>query len=70
MVAAYLVSTGQATGRQAMMRNLSVGPPTVEQLAFEYDLSKSGTVGQPNVAIRVLSRAFDEPRQLWHTIVG
>jgi protein-tyrosine phosphatase len=70
MVAAYLVSTGEATGRQAMMRNLSVGPPTIEQLAFEYDLAENRTVGQPNVAIRVLSRAFDEPRQLWNDIVG
>jgi protein-tyrosine phosphatase len=69
MVSAYLVSTGQATGRQAMMRNLSVGPPTIEQLAFEYDLGKSQVVGQPNVVIRVLSRTFDEPRQLWTTIL-
>jgi protein-tyrosine phosphatase len=69
MVAAYLVSTGQATGRQAMMRNLSVGPPTLEQLAFEFDLSKNQVVGQPNVIVRVLSRTFDEPRQLWNAIV-
>jgi hypothetical protein len=70
MVAAYLVSTGQATGRQAMMRNLSVWPPTLEQLAFEFDPSKNRTVGQPNVVVRVLSRTFDEPRQLWNAVVG
>jgi hypothetical protein len=53
-----------------MMRNLSVGPFTVEQLAFEFDLRNNGTVGQPNVATRALSRTFDEPRQLWNAIIG
>jgi protein tyrosine phosphatase (PTP) superfamily phosphohydrolase (DUF442 family) len=70
MVAAYLVGTGQATGRQAMMRNLSVGPPTLEQSAFEYYLGQSRALGQPNIVIRVLSRTFDEPRQLWHAVMG
>jgi hypothetical protein len=40
----------------AIGAGLCVGHPTIEQLAFEYDLGKNRAVGQPNVAIRVLSR--------------
>jgi len=40
MVAADLVATGHSNGRQAMMRMLFIGPPSIEQLAFEYDLGR------------------------------
>jgi hypothetical protein len=69
-VDAYLVATGQATGRQAMMRSQSVGPPTLEQLAFEFDLSRGGHYSPPDLPVRVVGRAFDEPRLLFNAVVG
>ena len=71
MVAAHLVETGQATGRQAMMRSLSVGPPSIEQLAFEDRLAAGHDPGRPpNLAIRVVSQIFDEPRLLVDRLFG
>jgi protein-tyrosine phosphatase len=68
MVAAYLVVTGQANGRQAMMRSLSVGPPSIEQLAFEYDLRRGRAYAPPRLAVRVVSRIFDQPRLSFNSI--
>lgn len=67
LVAAYLVSTGQATGRQAMMRMLAVGPPSLAQLVFEYQLAHGEPVRSPDRFVDVVSRAFDEPRILMHS---
>ncbi|MDQ3570207.1 MAG: dual specificity protein phosphatase family protein [Actinomycetota bacterium] len=67
MAAAYLVATGQATGREAVRRNLSVGPPSVEQLAFSARLH-GGEVRRPPAPVVVLSRALDGPRRLWARI--
>ena len=64
MAAAYLVATGQATGRWAVERNLSVGPPSVEQLAFSVRLTR-GEVRRPSAPVVALSRAIDGPRRLW-----
>ena len=64
MAAAYLVATGQATGRRAVERNLSVGPPSVEQLAFGVGLTR-GEVRRPWAPVVALSRAIDGPRRLW-----
>lgn len=64
MAAAYLVETGQASGFEALRRNLSVGPPSLEQIAFAADLSGSG-VDQPNPILTVVSRVLDGPRRLW-----
>jgi hypothetical protein len=57
-----LGATGQATGRQAMMRTLSVGPPSLEQLSFEYQMTRGDPYRSPPLPIRVLSRLYDEPR--------
>jgi protein-tyrosine phosphatase len=71
MVSAYLVATGQADGRQAMMRSLSVGPPSLEQLAFEYDLGRGDDTGRPpDLALRMVSRVVDEPRLLINRLLG
>ena len=64
MVAAYLVRSGEADGVEALRRNLSVGPPSLEQLTFAATLqgSHAGRVPAPVV---VVSRVLDAPRRLW-----
>ena len=64
MAAAYLVATGQATAHEAVERNLSVGPPSVEQLAFTALLG-TGEVRRPPTTVVAFSRAVDGPRRLW-----
>ena len=64
MAAAYLVSTGQASGLDATLRNLSVGPPSMEQIAFSMRV-----VGEraeaANLGLVAVSRVLDAPRRLW-----
>jgi protein-tyrosine phosphatase len=62
MAAAHLVATGQATGGRAVVRNLAVGPPSVEQLAFAVLLS-GGEVRRPLAPVVAFSRAVDGPRR-------
>jgi protein-tyrosine phosphatase len=64
MAAAYLVKTGQASGFEALRRNLSVGPPSLEQIAFAADLS-GNDVAQPNTILTIASRILDGPRRFW-----
>jgi hypothetical protein len=63
MVAAYLVASGEATGRGAMQRNLAIGPPSLEQLAFAARLDSG--VGHPPALVTAVSRVLDAPRRLW-----
>ena len=60
MAAAWLVATGEADATEALRRNLSVGPPSLEQLAFV-----AGGLDEPNAAVVALSRTLDMPRRLW-----
>ena len=69
MAAAYLVKTGQADAVEALSRNLSVGPPSLEQISFVAELGGEG-VGQPPVAITLLSRVIDGPRRMWVNITN
>ena len=62
MVAAYLVDTGQSNERTAMRRNLAVGPPSLEQLAFVAGLDNGDRPGAVLVAV---SRVLDAPRRIW-----
>jgi protein tyrosine phosphatase (PTP) superfamily phosphohydrolase (DUF442 family) len=64
MVAAYLVATGQANGFEATARNLAVGPPSLEQIAFSASLAGS-RVGHPPLPVVAVSRLLDAPRRLW-----
>lgn len=67
MIGAYLVATGQESPAGALRRNLSVGPPSLEQLAFVAELS--GTeADQPNPIVTGLSRVLDAPRRIWSNI--
>lgn len=64
MSAAYLVATGQASPSQALKRNLSVGPPSLEQLAFSAGLG-GGSVNKPAPLMVAISRTLDAPRRIW-----
>jgi protein-tyrosine phosphatase len=67
MVAAYLVATGQEDPAGALRRNLSVGPPSLEQLAFVADLTPTDA-DRPNPVVTGLSRVLDAPRRIWSNI--
>jgi protein tyrosine phosphatase (PTP) superfamily phosphohydrolase (DUF442 family) len=64
MVAAYLVESGMASPGEAVRHNLSVGPPSLEQIAFAAGLHR-GDIRRPNPALVALSRALDAPRRGW-----
>ena len=63
MAATYLVETGQADWDSALHRNLEVGPPSLEQIAFVAGLGDSDAQ-RPNVAITAVSRVLDAPRRI------
>ena len=64
MVGAYLVSGGGVGGRTAVMRNLAVGPPSLEQLAFVVGMDR-GDIDKPGPLLTAVSRVLDAPRRLW-----
>lgn len=63
MAAAYLVTTGQADSQQAALRNLAVGPPSVEQIYYALTTDPGDTT-QPPFPVQALSRALDAPRRI------
>jgi len=67
MVAVYNVNSGGADGLDAMKANLSVGPPSLEQLAFAARLQQ-GSITHPNVIVVATSRLLDAPRRTWHRL--
>ncbi|MBW3614536.1 MAG: tyrosine-protein phosphatase [Actinobacteria bacterium] len=68
MAAAYSVATGEATAAQALRRNLAVGPPSLEQIAFTLKLDQGEKVEGPSRAIEAVSRFFDAPRRIWTVV--
>jgi protein-tyrosine phosphatase len=64
MAGAYLLRTGQASRPEAVARNLAVGPPSLEQLAFV----GTGALEHPPWPLVAVSRVADAPRRLWATI--
>ncbi len=68
MVGAYLVDQVGAGGSTALRRNLAVGPPSLEQLAFVFGL-EPGDADRPNSLLTAVSRVLDAPRRIW-TRVG
>lgn len=64
MAASYLVRIGEATPAQALRRNLAVGPPSLEQVAFVADLD-GHSVERPPAPLVAVSRVLDAPRRLW-----
>ena len=63
MAAAYLVRSGTATASEALVRNLAVGPPSLEQLAFVGGMD-DGSFNRPPTAVTAFSRFLDAPRRL------
>ncbi|HJR46446.1 MAG TPA: dual specificity protein phosphatase family protein [Actinomycetota bacterium] len=63
MVASYLVAGGHADAAGALRFNLSVGPPSLEQINFVAML-ESDDVGKPNPLITAVSRILDGPRRI------
>ena len=64
MAAAYLVETEQASSLQAARRNLAIGPPSLEQLAFAARLDDDAK-GRPGAVLTLISRVLDAPRRIW-----
>ncbi|MDQ4096013.1 MAG: dual specificity protein phosphatase family protein [Actinomycetota bacterium] len=69
MAGAYLVKTGRAESSEALTRNLSVGPPSLEQLSFVAELSDDD-VAQPSAAVTLMSRVIDGPRRIWVNVTN
>ncbi|MGH9282928.1 MAG: protein-tyrosine phosphatase family protein [Acidimicrobiales bacterium] len=69
MSAAYLVATGQATPKEALKRNLSVGPPSLEQISFSAGLT-SDSMTKPAPLMVAISRTLDAPRRIWVNLRG
>ncbi|HEX9711903.1 MAG TPA: dual specificity protein phosphatase family protein [Actinomycetota bacterium] len=67
MVGAYLIQTGRVSPDEAMMRNLAVGTPSLEQIAWVKGL-EPGDSTPPGVVTTALSRLLDGPRRIWHTL--
>lgn len=65
MAGSYLVASGRASAAQALGRNLAVGPPSLEQVAFVAGLEEKDVVGRPSRALVAVSRVLDAPRRLW-----
>ncbi|MGH2752877.1 MAG: protein-tyrosine phosphatase family protein [Actinomycetota bacterium] len=63
MSAAYLVLTGRASAMEAVQRNLAVGPPSLEQIAFAAGLDE-GEEAQDVTPLTIVSRVLDAPRRL------
>jgi len=70
MAAAYVIRSGQASPLAALHANLSVGPPSLEQLAFVMGLARNRAVEQPAVAVSTISRLLDAPRRIWTVLSG
>jgi hypothetical protein len=60
MVAAYLMEIRGLSSFDALRSNLSMGPPSLEQIAFVADDGE-----RPDMVITALSRILDGPRRLW-----
>ncbi|WP_086750163.1 protein-tyrosine phosphatase family protein [Streptomyces scabiei] len=65
MAAAYLVKSGQEDSPGAVWRNLSVGPPSIEQIYYGLMLERERATAQPPLSVVVASRIIDAPRRIW-----
>jgi protein tyrosine phosphatase (PTP) superfamily phosphohydrolase (DUF442 family) len=64
MVGAYLVNQGELSGSAALRRNLAVGPPSLEQIAFVAKMGHGGPE-KPGTMVTAVSRVLDAPRRMW-----
>jgi protein tyrosine phosphatase (PTP) superfamily phosphohydrolase (DUF442 family) len=64
MVGAYQVSMGELSGGAALRRNLAIGPPSLEQIAFVAKMG-NGLPDKPGALLTAVSRVLDAPRRMW-----
>ena len=64
MVGAYLVNQGDLSSSAALRRNLAVGPPSLEQIAFVAKMGP-GVPEKPGAMLTAVSRFLDAPRRMW-----
>ncbi len=64
MVGAYQVAQGDLSGAAALRRNLAVGPPSLEQIAFVAAMDDDG-LDKPGAVLTAVSRVLDAPRRMW-----
>ncbi len=64
MVGAYQVRQGELSGPDAVRRNLAVGPPSLEQIAFVAKMD-DGLPEKPGTVLTAVSRVLDAPRRIW-----
>lgn len=62
MAASYLVHTGKTSALGALARNLAVGPPSLEQIAYAASLERGEVTGAGSM-FTTLSRVLDAPRR-------
>lgn len=65
LTAALLVARDAATPWQGLVRNLSVGPPSLEQIVFVLGLDEASP--SPPSGVTWLSRLWDAPRRIYTT---
>lgn len=64
MVGAYQVAQGELSGAAALRRNLAVGPPSLEQIAFVAAMDED-RLKKPGAVLTAVSRLLDAPRRMW-----
>lgn len=65
MAGTYLVQVAGEAPAGALLRNMSIGPPSVEQLWYVGTQAAGVEVRQPPAAVSWLSRVLDAPRRIW-----
>jgi protein tyrosine phosphatase (PTP) superfamily phosphohydrolase (DUF442 family) len=65
MTASYLVASGQDQARSALLRSLSVGPPSLEQVVYMALLEPGEAPDAVPGPVVAVSRAIDAPRHWW-----
>ena len=69
MVGAYQVAQGELSGAAAVRRNLAVGPPSLEQIAFVAGMDED-RLDKPGAVLTAVSRVLDAPRRVWSRYGG
>ncbi|CAA9239391.1 MAG: hypothetical protein AVDCRST_MAG10-1592 [uncultured Acidimicrobiales bacterium] len=67
MVGAYQVDVRELSGGDALRRNLAVGPPSLEQIAYVARMG-DGRPEKPGTMVTAVSRVLDAPRRIWSRV--
>lgn len=69
MAAAYQAAHGAESNADLLWQNLSIGPPSFEQIVYAATVDET-PLRQPPGWVKAVSRFFDGPRRLWHNLNG